>query len=64
MVPSECKPSAQDAYQHSSDHIKAMVEELEIARRGNIDSRADWHQGQCKQINWWCSGLITRWDFG
>lgn len=59
VIPSEREPSRDDTDQTSGNDIKAVMVELEEARRDNVYCRADWDHGQEDQVDWGRSGLVA-----
>lgn len=58
MVPPKGGPGAYEAHQGAENDIEAVVAEVGVARRGNVDGHADGEKGQDEQVGWRGGGLI------
>lgn len=59
MIEPETQVSDDGADDGAGDDVDASMLEIRVARRADVESEADWNQGEKDSIGWRSGGLIA-----
>lgn len=62
MIEPETQPGDDGANDSASNDVEAVMLEIRVACRADVQSEADWNQGEEDTMSWRSGGLVTVFD--
>lgn len=64
VIPSEAEPPEREAQQGAEDDVPAVMSEIGVAGRGNVNGGADGNERNHQEVGWRRGGLVTQLNRG